>query len=172
LTGGSGWIYWSSAAGEAQRARVTFVDVSEDSSGLGFFSNVAPPEGVVCWALPDGGKAMPCGVRHVEKTENGYRVGASLDFEDNFVAGQGSSRVVWVDDRGVVQSIPAAVENSGQALVELGAASNVPARQMLFLEGPQYGCLAVCRGSRPDGSRYILVAEAASDSFVTGATAA
>ncbi len=172
VTDGAGWVYWAAESGKPSRARVHFVDVSEDSRGLGFRSARTPPEGSLVWALPDGGKALPCDVKHIEKVDDGYRVGTSLEFEDRFLEGSGGTRVQWVNDDRVLVSAPATVKNSGQGLIEVSTAFNVPARRMIFLEGPQYGCLAVCRGSRPDGNRFILVSEAASDSFVTAAQAA
>ena len=170
-TNGGGWIHWATESGEARRARVTFVDVSGDTSGLGFLAPTAPPPSPsLCWAVPDGGAALPFEIRHVEKTEQGYRVGANLNFEDRFADGRGASRVQWVS-QGVLYTTPASVKNSGQGLIEINLAINIPTRQMLFLEGPRYGCLAICRGARADGSRFILVAEAASDSFTTSAAA-
>ena len=169
-TNGGGWIYWATGTGQAKRTRVTFLDVSDNAVGLGFVSASPPADDSICWALPDGGKPLACAVRHKEKAEQGYRVGASLDFEARFAEGRGASRVQWAAD-GVVHSFPATVKNSGQGLIEINLPSNIPARQMIFLEGPNYGCLAVCRGSRPDGSRFILVAEAASDAFTTAAAA-
>ncbi|MEZ5361262.1 MAG: hypothetical protein R2748_02695 [Bryobacterales bacterium] len=170
-TSGGGWIYWAAESGEARRTRVTFFDISEDSTGLGFTAASAPPNGVICWALPDGGKGLPCEIRNVEKVDDVYRVGGNLDFEDHFVSGHGGCRLQWVDASGGLNSVPANLKNSGQALIEVSLMENVPARTMVFLEGPQYGCLGVCRGARPDGSRFILVVEAASDSFITSAVA-
>ena len=172
VTDGAGWVYWADEGGKACRTRVSFLDVSEDSSGLGFLSGKTPPEGFVSWALPDGGKALPCDVKHVDKTEKGNRVGANLEFEERFLEGPGGTQVQWVNDERQLVSAPASVSNSGQGLLELSVPANVPARRMIYLEGPQYGCLAVCRGSRPDGNRFVLVAEAASDSFATAAMAA
>ncbi|MCB9383211.1 MAG: hypothetical protein H6509_01245 [Bryobacterales bacterium] len=170
-TSGGGWMYWVAESGETRRTRVSFFDISEDSSGLGFTAGAPPPDGTVCWAVPDGGKGLPCEIRNVEKIDDHYRVGSNLDFQDRFVSGQGGCRLQWLDAAGVLNSVPANLKNSGQALIEISMPENVPARTMVYLEGPQYGCLGVCRGARPDGSRFILVVEAASDSFVTGAAA-
>jgi len=77
-----------------------------------------------------------------------------------------------VDDNLELVCAPANIKNSGQGLLEVSLPVNVPARRMIAIEGPRYGCLAVCRGSRPDGSKFILVAEAASDSFAMSEMAA
>ena len=172
VTDGAGWVYWADEAGKSCRARVNFLDVSEDSSGLGFIANRTPPKGFISWALPDGGKALPCDITHVDKQKGGFRAGANLRFQDRYLEGSGGARVLWVNDDRVLLSAPATVKNSGQGLIEVSLAFNVPARRMIFLEGSQFGCLAVCRGSRPDGAGFILVAEAASDSFATAAKAA
>ena len=172
VTDGAGWVYWADDAGKACRSRVSFLDVSEDSSGIGFLANRTAPEGFVSWALPDGGKALPCDIKHIEKTEKGYRIGASLKFQDRYLEGSGGTRVLWVNDDRVLLSVPATVRNTGQGLIEVSLPFNVPARRMIYLEGPRYGCLAVCRGARPDGDRFILVTEAASDSFLSAAAAA
>jgi hypothetical protein len=169
-THGGGWIHWATESGEVSRARVTFVDVSPDPGGLSFLTPKPPPNGSLCWALPDSRAALPFEVRHVEKADQGCRVGGNLDFEERYVDGRGVSRVQWVS-QGVLQTTPAVVKNSGQGLIEINLAVNIPTRQLLYLEGPRYGCLAVCRGARADGSRFILVAEAASDSFATSAAA-
>ena len=95
----------------------------------------------------------------------------NLDFQERIIEGRSQSRLQWMDGDRKLLHVPATVKNSGQGLIEVGLPINVPARQMVFLEGPQHGCLAVCRGARPDGNRFILVAEAASDSFPTTAAA-
>jgi hypothetical protein len=99
-------------------------------------------------------------------------VEAALDLQSHAVASPPGSRIQWVDEDRVVHTMPATVKNSGQGLVEVNVPANIPARRMVYLEGRQYGCLAICRGARPDGSRFILVVEAASDSFATTAAAA
>jgi hypothetical protein len=170
---GGGWLYWTAETGEPQRARVNFVEGSGASTGLRFRTSRSPADGAVCWALPEGERAFPCAIVRTEKIDQGgCLVDAAMDFQDHFAPGPPGSRVQWVDDSRTVHSLPAAVRNSGQGLIEVSLPVNVPARRMVFLDGPGYGCLAVCRGSRPDGSRFILVAEAASDSFVTAPAAA
>jgi hypothetical protein len=171
LAGGAGWIYWASEAGDVQRLRASFVDSSQEPSGLGFVLPRMIQEKTICWVLPDGAAALPCEVRHVAKMEQGFRVGANLEFRERILDGRSKSRLQWVDADHNVVSAPAAVKNSGQGLIEVSLPINVPARQTVLLEGPTYGCLAVCRGARPDGNRFILVVEAASDSFLTSAAA-
>jgi hypothetical protein len=169
LDSGAGWVYWASATGEAHRLRITFVDSSQDPDGLGFVCPRPLDQGAMCWILPDGGAAMCAEVRHVAKTDEGYRIGANLEFQERFVEGRGRVRFQWINSERAVVWAPGSVKNSGQGLIEVGLPINIPARQMVFVEGPHYGCLAVCRGARPDGNRFILVVEAASDSFLTAA---
>jgi hypothetical protein len=172
LRGSSGWIYWSTDAGEAQRSRVNFLDSPDDAEGLRLRAPKAPPSHTVGWVVPESGKAFPCGIRSFEKRDDGCLAEVALDLQERPVPGAAGSRIHWVDDDRVVHSIPATVKNSGQALIEVGLQTNIPARRMVFLEGRHYGCLAICRGARPDGSRFILVVEAVSDSFTTAIAAA
>lgn len=163
--GGSGWIYWADGDGASRRVRARFLDVSADGSGLGFVVSGEFPEQAACWALPDEGQPIPLRVRHEQPTDGGVRVGAALDFAERRLDGAGSAVARWVDEQGALVSACVALCGSGQGLIELAVSADIPAGTTICLVGSNHGCLSICRGSRFEAGRYIVVAEAISDSF-------
>ena len=154
---GPAQLWWVSGSGEVVRADGEFTDAGGE--GVGAKMNKPVPVGKTAWFAFDSEQPWPSIIRHSEASDNGFRLGATIEHLAATPPDSGSVGLEWFNSDGVLQCGGANVRSGKEGRLELNSESAVPERAIVLIKGGEVCCLAFTHRCDARGDRHFIEVE-------------